>query len=72
MWKKIQNIKKNNLLTQNIQEIWDTIKRPKLRMMGIEERKYSQFKGPENLFKNHRQKIPQSKEGNVHKGTRIL
>ena len=28
---------KKNFLTQNIQEIWDTMKRPKLRIVRIEE-----------------------------------
>jgi hypothetical protein len=35
-------------MTQNIQEIWDTRKRPNPRMIRIEED--SQFKGPENIF----------------------
>ena len=32
-----ENVKSNKLLTQNIQEIWDTMKRPNLRIIGIEE-----------------------------------
>jgi hypothetical protein len=36
-------------MTQNIQEIWDTMKRPNLRIIGIEEED-SQLKGPENIF----------------------
>jgi hypothetical protein len=42
--KKIQNAKK--LLTQNIQEIQNTMRRPNLRIIGIEEREDSQLKGP--------------------------
>ena len=38
------------LLTQNIQEIQDTMRRPNLRIIGIEESKDSQLKGPVNIF----------------------
>ena len=43
-----QNEKK--LLTQNIQEIQDTMRRPNLRIIGIDEGKDSQLKGPVNIF----------------------
>ena len=39
-----------NLLTQSIQEIQDTIKRPNLRIIRTEENEDSQLKGPENVF----------------------
>ena len=39
-----ENLKSNKSLTQNIQEIWDTVKRPNLRIIGIEE-------GEETLLK---------------------
>ena len=42
-----ENIKFNESLTQNIQEIWDTMKRPNLRIIGIEE---AQLKNTENIF----------------------
>ena len=42
-----ENIKSNENLTQNIHEIWDTIKRPNLRIIDIGE---VQLKGTENLF----------------------
>ena len=45
-----ENIKSNKSLTQNIQEIWDTIKRSNLRIIGIEEREEVQLKDTENLF----------------------
>ena len=32
------NVKSKKLLAQNTQEIWDTMKRPKLRLIGIEDR----------------------------------
>ena len=36
--------------SQNIQEIWETIKKPKLIILGIEEGEELQIKGPENIF----------------------
>jgi hypothetical protein len=45
-----ENEKYKKLLTQNIQEIQDTMKRLNLRIIGIEEREDSQFKGPGNIF----------------------
>ena len=45
---KEQN-KSNKFLTQNIQETWDTVKRPNLRIIGVEEEDL-QLKGPENIF----------------------
>ena len=44
-----ENFKSNKSLIQNIHEIWDTMKRPNLRMIGIEEGDV-QLKGTENLF----------------------
>ena len=46
---KEQN-KSKKFLTQNIEEIWDTVKRPNLRIIGVEEGEELQFKGPENIF----------------------
>jgi hypothetical protein len=40
------------LLTQNIQKIKDTVKRPKLKIIDIEECQDSQFKAPVNIFNN--------------------
>jgi hypothetical protein len=37
-------------LTQNIQETQDTMRRPNLRIIGIEESEDSQLKGPVNIF----------------------
>ena len=34
---KKKPIKSNKFLTQNIQEIWATMKRPTLRIIGVEE-----------------------------------
>jgi predicted nucleic acid-binding Zn-ribbon protein len=41
------NEKCKKLLTQNIQEIQDTMRRPNLKIIGIED---SQLKGPVNIF----------------------
>jgi uncharacterized coiled-coil protein SlyX len=43
-----ENAKCKEFLTQNIQEIWNTMERPNLRIIGIEESKDSQLKGPAN------------------------
>ncbi|ERE71915.1 epididymal-specific lipocalin-8-like protein [Cricetulus griseus] len=40
-----ENLKFNKSLTQNIQEIWDTMKRPNLRIIGIEEGEETLLKG---------------------------
>ena len=45
-----ENSKYNKFLTQNIQEIWDTIKRLNIRIIGVEEGEELQLKGPENIF----------------------
>jgi hypothetical protein len=42
-----KNAKCKNLPTQNIQEILDTVRRPSLRIIVIEECEDSQLKGPE-------------------------
>ena len=39
------------LLTPNIQEIQNTMRRPNLRIIGIEKSKDTQFKGPVDIFK---------------------
>jgi hypothetical protein len=38
------------LLTQTIQEIWDTMKRSNLRTIRIEEDEEPQLQDPENIF----------------------
>jgi wobble nucleotide-excising tRNase len=45
-----ENAKWVKLLTQNIQEIQDTMRKPNLRIIGIKESKDSQLKGPVNIF----------------------
>ena len=45
-----ENSKHKKLLTQNIQEMQDTMKRPNPRIIGIEKNKDSKLKGLENVF----------------------
>ena len=39
-----------NILTQNIQEIQDTMRRPNLRIIRTDENEAFQHKGPVNIF----------------------
>jgi predicted ribosome quality control (RQC) complex YloA/Tae2 family protein len=45
-----KNIKCKNILTQNIQEIQDTIRRPNSGIIGTDENEDFQHKGPVNIF----------------------
>jgi chromosome segregation ATPase len=45
-----ENAKCKKILTQNIQEIQDTMRRPNLWIMGVDENKDFQLKEPENIF----------------------
>jgi hypothetical protein len=45
-----ENAKGKKILTQNTQEIQDTIRRTNLRIIGIDETKDYQLKGPVNIF----------------------
>jgi hypothetical protein len=38
------------ILTQNIQEIQDTIRRPNLQIIGIDENEDFQLQGPTSIF----------------------
>jgi hypothetical protein len=40
-----------SILTENIQEIQDTIRRPNLSIIGVDENEDFQLKGPVNIFK---------------------
>ena len=44
-----ENTKCKKILTQNIQEIQDTMRRPNLRII-LDENEYFQLKGPANIF----------------------
>jgi hypothetical protein len=45
-----ENAKRKNILSQNIQEIQDTMRRPNLRIVGVYENEDFQLKGPANIF----------------------
>jgi hypothetical protein len=45
-----ENAKSRKVLTQTIKEILDTMRRPNLKIIGIEESEDSQLKGPVNIF----------------------
>ena len=45
-----ENAKCKKIPTQNIQEIQDTMRRPNLRIIGVDENEDFQLKGPENIF----------------------
>ena len=45
-----ENTKCKKILTQNIQEIQDTMRRPNLRIIGVDENVDFQLKGPANIF----------------------
>ena len=61
------------LLTQNIQEIQNTMRRSNLRIVGIEESKDSEIKGPVNIFnKIIEENFPDLKKEMPKKHTRKL
>ena len=45
-----ENAKCKKILTQNIQEIQDTIRRPNLRIIGVDENEDFQLEGPAIIF----------------------
>jgi chromosome segregation ATPase len=45
-----ENTKCKKILTQNIQEIQDIMRRPNLQIIGVEENEEFQLKGPANIF----------------------
>jgi hypothetical protein len=45
-----ENGKCKKILTQNIQEIQDTMRRPSLRIIGVDENEHFQLKRPANIF----------------------
>ena len=45
-----ENAKCKKILTQNIQEMQDKIRRPHRQIIGVDENENSQVKGPANIF----------------------
>lgn len=44
-----ENVTFKKLQTQSINEIWDTMKRPRIRILSLEEEEFH-LNGPENVF----------------------
>ena len=63
-----ENVKIKKLLNQNIQEIQDTMRRPNLKIISVEDRKKYQLKGPVNIFN----KIIEEKFSNLKKEEREI
>ena len=57
-----ENRKCKKFLTQNTHETQDTMKRPNLRIIEIEQREDSQCKGPENINKIIEENFPNQKK----------
>ena len=67
-----QNTKCKRILNQNIQVIQDTMRRPNLRIIGIDENEDFQLKGPANVFnKIIEENFPNLKK-DAHEHTRSL
>jgi uncharacterized coiled-coil protein SlyX len=58
-----ENAKCKKILTQNIQEIQDPMRRPNLQIIGVDENEDFQIKGPANIFK----KIIEENFSNINK-----
>ena len=69
-----ENSKFNKFLTQNIQEIWNTMKRPNLRIIGIERRRRRITPQRPRKYSQHyyRRKPSQHKEGYSYEDTRSV
>jgi hypothetical protein len=68
-----ENAKCKKILTQNIQKTQDTMRRPNLQIIGIDENEDVQLKGPANIFnKIIEKKLPKHKERDAHEYTKSL
>jgi hypothetical protein len=72
-----ENGKWKKILTQNIQEIQDTMRRPNLRILGVDENEDLQLKKKKKktskyLQQNYRRKLPKPKERDAHDHTGSL
>jgi hypothetical protein len=68
-----QNTKCKKILTQNIQEIQDTMRRPNIRIIGVDENEdFSIQRASKHIQKNYRRKLPKPKESDAHEHTRSL
>ena len=67
-----ENAKSKKFLTQNSQEIWDAMKRPNLRIGGLEEGEDSVLQGTDIFNEKHRRKLSLPKERDAYKHARRL
>jgi hypothetical protein len=68
-----ENAKCKKILTQNIQQMRDTIRRPNLQIIGVDENEDFQLKrASKYLQQNYRRKLPIPKERDAHEHTRSL
>jgi hypothetical protein len=67
-----ENAKCKKILTQNIQEIQDTMRRPNLQIIGEDENEDFNLKSQKNLQKIIEKKFPYPKERDAHAHTRSL
>jgi hypothetical protein len=68
-----ENAKCKKILTQNIQVIQDTMRRPNLQIIGVDENEdFSTQRASKYLQQNCRRKIPKPKERDAHEHTRSL
>jgi hypothetical protein len=64
-----ENAKYKKILTQNIQEIQDTMRRTSLLIIGVDENEDFQLKGPANIFNKiiEENSIPKERDAHEHK-----
>ena len=68
-----ENGKCKSILTQNIQEIQYTMRRPNLRIIGVDKNEdFSTQRANKYLQQNYRRKFPNPKERDAHEHTRSL
>ena len=68
-----ENAKCKKLLTQNIQEIQDTMRRQNLLIVGVHENEdFSNQRASKYLQQNYRRKLPKPKERHAREHTRSL
>jgi recombinational DNA repair protein RecR len=68
-----ESAKCKKILTQNIQEIQDTMRRPNLQIIGVDENEdFSTLRASKYLQQNYRRKLPKPKERDAHVHTRSL
>jgi hypothetical protein len=68
-----ENKKRKRILTQNIQEIQDTMRRANLRIIGVDRNEDCQLKRPANIINEIiEENFPKPKERDAHGHTRSL